>query len=89
MKLHKLEVYVIDFEDHGVENIANILEDTFGLSVSVMHAETADIKEWVDPNDDHILNSTTNVEDFRRYFPQPYVSMDDYLDGPMIKLFRD
>jgi hypothetical protein len=89
MKLHKLEVYVIDFDDHGLENVVGILEDALGLSVTVIDAETAEINDWKDRNDDHLLNITTNASDFRKYFPKPYESTEDYLDGGIIKHFRD
>ena len=66
MKLHKLEVYVYDFEDYGVDNIIRSLEDARNWVLTVKDSQTADIGEWTD---DHILNKQgTPIEVFRSYF---------------------
>lgn len=57
MRVMKLEVMVIDFEDEGPESIVLQLEDLKYISSHVMSVESVDIgNEW---SDDHPLNDTT------------------------------
>ena len=64
--MHKLEVYVIDFENSGLDDVRVSLEQNRYFSVNVMSADTADIGEW---DDDHVLNKTsTGIETYRSYF---------------------
>jgi hypothetical protein len=66
MKLHKLEVYVIDFDGSGVNDIKTELQNTDFFHVVVKDSETADIGEW---SDDHELNfGNASAETFRKYF---------------------
>lgn len=66
MKMHKLEVYVIDFDDIGIDDIVAELEDISMGMVQVKSGATTDIGKW---HDDHELNQyTTPVEVFRKYF---------------------
>lgn len=66
MKMHKLEVYVVDFEDYGVEEYVNMLYNHKYGNFQVKHHETADIGEW---SDGHPLNfRNTPPSEFRRYF---------------------
>ena len=67
MKLHKVEMYIFDFEDAGRDEILLQLEySNFPYVFAVKEQGTADIGEW---SDDHILNQmSTPVEEFRKYF---------------------
>ena len=68
MKMHKIEVYVIDFEDSGVEECMNLIEENQDIMCKVVHTETIDIGEW---NDDHELNqNSSGPEIYRKYFNQ-------------------
>lgn len=64
--MHKLEVYVVDFEDYGSEcYVVDIEQIDCGL-IMVKSEETVDIGEW---DDDHPFNCTnTPVEAFRKAF---------------------
>ena len=69
MKMHKLEVYVFDFENSGLENVVASIENNRHYCISVKESQTADIGKW---DDDHILNkSGTPLEVFRSYFGTP------------------
>jgi hypothetical protein len=64
--MHKLEVYVIDFEDYGPDEAVAAIEGNDDVHAHVKLVETADIGEW---HDNHHLNfSSADVEDFRQYF---------------------
>ena len=66
MILHKLEVYVYDFEYHGIHNVIRSLEDGRDWFLSVQDSQTVHIRDW---SDDHILNKKgTPIEVFRGYF---------------------
>ena len=68
MKLHKLEVYVIDFSYHGIDEIARTIESA--ATEDWYHATpiaTAEIGPWTD---EHALNlRDTGVDQYRKYFP--------------------
>ena len=57
MKAYKLEVFIIDFDDVGKEEIVDILENAHYpnrcISPNVKNIIEKDIGEW---NDDHPLN---------------------------------
>lgn len=56
MRMHKLEVYVIDFEDYGIGAYYEALQNNFGLNAAVARVipvGTTDIGRW---HDDHPLN---------------------------------
>lgn len=65
--MHKLEVYVIDFENYGTDNyITELRSLDCGGSFLVKSSDTADIGEW---HDDHECNKgSTPIEKFRSYF---------------------
>ena len=66
MKFHKLEVYVVDFENSGIGDIIAEIEQNRYFCMNVQAHETTDIGEW---SDDHELNNcNTPVERFREYF---------------------
>jgi hypothetical protein len=70
MKMYKLEVYFIDFDDRGADHVTEIIENNRHYSLSVEDIEEADIGEWTD---EHVLNipSCNMVEKFRAYFNKP------------------
>ena len=51
MKMHRLVVYVVDFNDSGISDICSLIEEVHGAKVE--EADTTDIGEW---SDDHELN---------------------------------
>ena len=66
MKMHKLEVYVIDLEDDGIDSVVGNIRNNRHLCVLVQDSHTADIGDW---GDDHVLNKTgTPVEVFRSFY---------------------
>lgn len=70
MKVYKLEVCVIDFDDVGAEDIQNILENTRYpnrcISPAVKKIESRDIGEWYD---EHPLNKHETAEgEYKRLF---------------------
>lgn len=66
MKMHKLEVYVIDLEDDGIDSVVSNIRNNRHLCVLVQDSQTADIGDW---GDNHVLNKAgTPVEVFRGYF---------------------
>ncbi len=68
MKLHKFEVYVIDYEDLGVEAYREIITGHERLHGSVACAQTVDIEPW---SDQHPLNMKEPTPDqFRAHFFQ-------------------
>ena len=66
MKLHKIEMYVPDFEDSGINDVLLDLDNLGNFIYIVKETKTADIGEW---SDDHIVNQmSTTIEKFREYF---------------------
>jgi hypothetical protein len=66
MKFHKLEVYVLDFENGGIKNLIKLLEQNPHFNMEVKAYQTVDIGEWYD---DHELNQLdTTLEQYRAYF---------------------
>lgn len=64
--MYKLEVYVVDFEGHGLKDIEITLEQNRYYSFNVKKAEEADIGEWTD---DHPVNfQNTPLSKYRSYF---------------------
>lgn len=71
MKVHRLVLMVIDFDDLGSDQVRDVLENARYpnrcIAPAVMEMQTADIGEW---SDDHPLNSSkTYVAEFARLFP--------------------
>lgn len=71
MKVHRLVLMVIDFDDLGTDQVRDVLENARYpnrcIAPAVMEMQTADIGEW---SDDHPLNnSTTDAAEFARLFP--------------------
>ena len=72
MKVYRLEVMVLDFDELGGDDIASIIEHTrFAnrcISPTVMRWECKDIGQW---RDDHPLNySSQQREEFDKLFGQ-------------------
>jgi hypothetical protein len=66
MKIHKFEIVIFDFEDHGIEDYKTILQEHRYLTAKILSSDTAEIGKW---DDDHILNkTTTKSEVFMKYF---------------------
>jgi hypothetical protein len=70
MKVYKLEVFVIDHEGVGGEEIASTLENTrypnWCISPTVRCVQEADIGEW---RDDHPLNRKDTMDaEYERLF---------------------
>ncbi len=71
MKVYKLTVMVLDFDDVG-EEIRSLIEDArypnHAISPTVVEMESRELGEW---HDSHPLNqSATSKEEFRRLFSQ-------------------
>ena len=71
MKVHKVILTIIDFDDLGSEEIKEVIENTHYpnrcISPDVFEIETKDIGEW---NDDNPLNITeTSKSEWIRLFP--------------------
>lgn len=72
MKVYRLEVMVIDFDQCGEQGIKDAIEGSSYpndcLSPQVKSIDCQDIGEW---HDDHPLNkNSTAVSEYRRLFPQ-------------------
>lgn len=66
MKVYKMEIFVIDFEDHGETEVINAIENERYFTPSVLSSKCVDIGEWEDSNP---LNfSTTKAAEIKRLF---------------------
>lgn len=66
MKLYKIEVYVIDHDNFGIDEVMECVAAADSTYISRVDGVEADIGEW---SQDHPLNqSVTPVEEFRKYF---------------------
>lgn len=62
MKCYKFEVYVLDFENYGLEDAVNALEQLDGFTVHAIHPQIKDIGEW---DDNHPMNlRETNLSEY-------------------------
>lgn len=67
MKVYKMTVLVLDFENRNQESLEYELENNKYVPATVMETQVADIGEW---HDEHPLNFTnTQKEEFKRLFP--------------------
>jgi len=66
MKVHRIELLVLDFEGIGVHQIGLMLGNVRNLHGSVMSAESRDIGPWEDENP--LNHRDTQGEEFRRLF---------------------
>ena len=65
MKVHKLEIIILDFEGYSDEDIKCELEQ-MSMSATVLGMETITIRKW---DDDHPLNqSDVTQETVEKYF---------------------
>ncbi len=66
MKVHKLEVMVLDFEDVGVDDISVMIRNLKYVTACVMSSKSVDIGEW---DDGHPLNKhATQEAEYKRLF---------------------
>ena len=66
MKLHKIELCIVDFEDQGATRIVREINCRTDNILRCTSTETVDIGEW---EDSHPLNfSSTTNEQFLQYF---------------------
>ena len=66
MKMYKVELYILDFEDSGAQDYVATIAQELNTITKVGEIKTADIGEF---NDDHELNFIkTDIETFRKYF---------------------
>jgi hypothetical protein len=64
MKIHKLEVYVLDFEEFGPDEYKNIIENKIDFVKVFVQGSSSDM-EWAD---DHVLNkNTATIETWQKY----------------------
>ena len=64
MKIHKFEVYVLDFEDYGPDEYKNIIENKIDFAKVFVQGSSKEIK-WTD---EHELNkNTVTIETWRKY----------------------
>jgi hypothetical protein len=64
MKIHKFEVYVLDFEDYGPNEYKNIIENKIDFVKVFVQGSSKKIK-WTD---EHELNkNTATIETWRKY----------------------
>jgi hypothetical protein len=64
MKIHKFEVYVLDFEDHGPEEYETMIKDEIDFA-TVFHLGSS---KKIKFDDDHELNQdTATIETWRKY----------------------
>lgn len=72
MKVHKVELYIVDFDEVGGQNIREIIENVSYpnrcISPNVVEIQTRDIGPW---DDEHPLNKrATATEEYRRIFKE-------------------
>ncbi len=79
MKVYKMEVVIIDFDDDGAEEIKGLLENAKYLtSVSVLDIQSRDIGEW---DDDNPLNyHSTFSDEVERLFGARSFEAGDIVD---------
>jgi hypothetical protein len=76
---HRLEVYIVDFENYGIEDVITTLQRTDSYFVKVADHQTTSIPNWTD---DHELNKTKcTIETRRKYFDVTQVG--SYVDVPL------
>ena len=70
MKIHKIELLVLDFDDIGIDGVVDIIENqrypNHCISPDVMFSESRDVGEG---SDDHPLNKFhTRLKEYSRLF---------------------
>ena len=59
MKIHKMTVYVLDFENQGLEAVKDCLRNAKYITLAgVEDAATVDVKDW---DDEHPANQARTV----------------------------
>lgn len=76
---HRLEIYVLDFEKYGIEDVCMNLSNIDGFHFKVAECQTTAIPNW---SDEHELNkSKCPIETRRKYFD--IKQMGQYVDIPL------
>ena len=76
---HRLEVYVLDFENYGIKEISHMICNMNNCCVHVGEYQSTVIPEWTD---DHELNKTKcTLDTSRKYFDVTQVG--SYVDIPL------
>lgn len=76
---HRLEVYVLDFENWGIKEISHMISNMDSCCVRVGEHQSTVIPEWTD---DHELNKNKcTLETKRKYFDIKQVG--SYVDIPL------
>ena len=66
MKMYRIVSYVFDFEDRGIDNTLQEIENMRYVTLRTGSVQTTDVGEW---DDDHILNSVASTnETFEDFF---------------------
>lgn len=67
MKAYKLEVLIIDFENQGINEVTQEIQNMRYAHAKVVSHREADIGQW---HDDHPLNKTPTANaEYERLFP--------------------
>lgn len=76
MKAYKIEIFVIDHENIGEENIKGTLENVRYINADVKSIKSVDIGEW---DDDHPLNKRATADaEYERLFSPPKSKDQNY-----------
>lgn len=64
MKVHKIELYIIDTEEYGVKDYISELKSMDAI-MYIHHAKTTDVGKWTD---DHELNSpNATIDTYKKW----------------------
>jgi hypothetical protein len=75
MKVYKIELMVIDFENLGIKEIKDMLENVEYISPTVISTDDRDIGKC---RDDHPLNlKDKSIETFKELFSKPKLKFKD------------
>lgn len=62
MKAHRIEIYIVDFENYGIDNYLTTLEQHRHLNARIGKTATVEIGDW---DDDHPMNVlSTDVDEY-------------------------
>ena len=65
MKVYRLEILAYDFQNRGLEETKELLENSRHLDLRVVSSEAVDIGEW---DDDNPLSKEHWKEEYKRLF---------------------
>jgi len=76
---HRLEIFVVDFESYGLDELKNIFNNIDCYCLNIGESQTTIIPNWTD---DHELNKTKcTLETKRKYFDVKQVGT--FVDVPL------